>query len=415
MLLTAVTLAHLWLGSELVEHRFGFGAGAPAIPRIEVAYVRELTLAPAPPPPAPPRPAPRPARRVRATPPPASAPRGAERPQVVARAERPEVPSPAEPSPALALAETVPTLEPAPVQEAASAPMPAASTPVVPPAPMPPIASAPAPASAAAAATAAAATASAAATAAPFEWPPSTRLSYRLNGNYRGEVQGSASVEWIRVGLRYQVHMEALVGPSFAPLLARRVSSEGELGENGLTPQRFQGEQRFAFKSRRWAMRFDATQVHLPNGRDVPTMAGVQDEASWFVQLTWIFMTQPQLLRVGRTVAMPLALPRRVELWHYDVIDAQTLTLPFGDVPTLHVKPRRVARPGGDMTAELWFAPGLQYLPVRILIRQDEENFVDLTLERPPQQAAAAAPPAASTREPVAVMRGQVMVQPDRP
>jgi hypothetical protein len=222
----------------------------------------------------------------------------------------------------------------------------------------------------------------------PFDWPPSTRLAYTLAGNYRGEVQGDATVEWIRVGTRYQVHLEALVGPPFAPILMRRVSSEGELGERGLTPQRFAGEQRVAFRQRRWAIQFGAERVMLPEGREAASMPGVQDEASLFVQLTWIFTTQPQLLRVGQTIEVPLALARRVEVWQYDVVGEELLRLPFAEVPTMHVKPRRVARPGGDMTAQMWFAPGLQYLPVRILIHQDAQTFVDLTLQRPPQQSA---------------------------
>jgi hypothetical protein len=66
------------------------------------------------------------------------------------------------------------------------------------------------------------------------------------------------------------------------------------------------------------------------------------------------------------------------------------LQLPFGQVATFHVKPRREAR-GADLSAEIWFAPTLQYLPVRILIRQQSDSWVDLTLERPPLQAADAA------------------------
>jgi hypothetical protein len=221
----------------------------------------------------------------------------------------------------------------------------------------------------------------------PFEWPPSTRLTYVLNGYYRGDVQGSASVEWIRVGTRYQVHMEAIVGPTFAPLLVRRVSSEGDLGDSGLTPRRFEGEQRVAFRSRRWAMTFEPERVRLPEGRDVPSVPGVQDEASLFVQLTWLFTTQPQLLQVGRTIEMPLALPRRVEPWQYDVVGEEMLQMPFAQVSAMHVKPRRIAKPGGDLTAEIWFAPGLQYLPVRILIHQDAQTYIDLTLLRAPQQA----------------------------
>jgi hypothetical protein len=36
----------------------------------------------------------------------------------------------------------------------------------------------------------------------------------------------------------------------------------------------------------------------------------------------------------------------------------------------------------------MWFAPTLQYLPVRIRIQQDAETFVDLMLDAAPLQAA---------------------------
>jgi len=362
-LLIGVTLVHLWLGDELMEDRLGFGAGQHAMRRIEVAYVRELAVAP---PPAVATPLPRAAPRVRraaVAKAPASAPQPAPEPSAPVVAQAEPVTTPPSPAP--------PKVEPAPPPSLPSesvAPVPETA---------PPVAASPAASSAAAAASAPA-----------FDWPPSTRLTYNLNGYYRGEVQGSASVEWIRVGLRYQVHMEAVVGPPFAPLLVRRVSSEGELGDTGLTPRRFEGEQRVAFRSRRWAMSFEPDRVRLPEGREAPVTPGVQDEASLFVQLTWLFMTQPQLLQVGRTVELPLALPRRIEPWQYDVVGEEILHMPFAQVPAVHVKPRRIAKPGGDMTAEIWFAPGLQYLPVRILIHQDAQTYVDLTLLRAPQQSA---------------------------
>jgi hypothetical protein len=370
-LVVGVTLAHLWLSDELMEDRLGFGAAQQAMRRIEVSYVRELAVAP---PPAAPAAAPRPAKRPRraaVAKPPASAPQPALPPSepLLAKADSP--PAPVEPPPL----EPPPKLEPEPPVALASEP--AASAPEPAPAVAPPP-------------SAAQATAAPPAASAPtFDWPPSTRLTYGLTGYYRGDVQGSASVEWIRVGTRYQVHLEAIVGPTFAPLLVRRASSEGELGDNGLTPRRFEGEQRVAFRSRRWAMTFDPERVRLPDGREVPTALGVQDEASLFVQLTWLFTTQPSLLQVGRTIEVPLALPRRVEPWRYDVVGQETLQMPFAQVSAMHVKPRRIAKPSGDLTAEIWFAPGLQYLPVRILIHQDAQTYIDLTLQRAPQQAAA--------------------------
>jgi hypothetical protein len=367
VLLIGVTLAHLWLGDELMEDRLGFGAGAQSMRRIEVSYVRELALAPPPEAPAPtPQRVARP-RKAAVAKAPASAPKPAAESSAPLLAKAVALPAPP-------VVPELSTIEPAPPLATASEPV--ASAPDVAPAvtpPAPPVVAAVAPA---------------AASAPSFEWPPSTRLTYRLTGYYRGDVQGTASVEWIRSGLRYQVHLEAVVGPPFAPLLVRRASSEGDLGDSGLAPRRFEGEQRVAFRSRRWTMGFEPDRVRLPDGREVPAAPGVQDEASLFVQLTWLFTTQPQLLKVGRSIEVPLALPRRVEPWQYDVVGEETLQMPFADVPTMHVKPRRLAKPSGDLTAEMWFAPGLQYLPVRILIHQDAQTFIDLQLLRAPQQAA---------------------------
>jgi hypothetical protein len=128
--------------------------------------------------------------------------------------------------------------------------------------------------------------------------------------------------------------------------------------------------------------------VRLPEGREAPTLPGVQDEASLFVQLTWLFTTQPQMLQAGKSIEVPLALPRRVEVWKYDVVGQETVQTPFGEVSTMHVRPRRMEKSSRELTAQMWFAPGLQYLPVRILVQQDADTFIDLQLERPPQQAA---------------------------
>jgi hypothetical protein len=130
--------------------------------------------------------------------------------------------------------------------------------------------------------------------------------------------------------------------------------------------------------------------VQLANGRRVPRPAGVQDAVSQFVQLTWRFTLAPALLREGQVLEVPLALPRRVETWVYDVRAAETLQTPAGPVQAVRVQPRREPRPGGDLVAEMWFAPSLQYLPVRIVIRQDTETFVDLLVDRLPEQAAPA-------------------------
>ena len=246
---------------------------------------------------------------------------------------------------------------------------------------------------------AAAAPAAASAPAVAFEWPASTRLSYQLTGYYRGAVEGQAQVEWLRSGGRYQVHLDVSLGPSFAPLMSRRMSSDGELTAAGLRPRRYDELTRVAMRAPRTStIYFDDERVRLPAGTELALPAGVQDTASQFVQMTWMFTTRPELLEVGRTITIPLALPRRVDTWLYDVVARETLQTVVGPIDTLHVKPRREVGSGNELTAEMWVAPTLQYLPVRILIRQDRETHIDLLLERLPQQAGEAAPAAPARR-----------------
>ena len=371
LLALAVAVAHWWLAEWLPLARIGDGAADRMPKRIEVAYVRELTPA-APPAVAPVVVAPK-ARPRRAKPPvPAAAASAAE---VVADA-------------ASAADGVVNDLssEPAAV-DVAAAPASAASAPE---------AAASAPTAVAAAAASAPASA---ASAAAFEWPPSTRLSYRLHGNYRGEVVGAAQVEWVRQGSHYQVHLDVWIGAQAAPLVGRRMTSDGELGDAGLVPRRYDEETRALFRDlRRRTIVFDGDRVLLPNGKQLPRIAGLQDAASQFVQMTWMFTTQPQLLQVGNRIEVPLALPGNVDMWAYDVIEKVSLPTPFGPIETYHMRPKRERPLNRELVADVWFAPTLQYLPIRLLIRQDESTYVDMMIERLPEQAVAAPAEASAPR-----------------
>ena len=222
----------------------------------------------------------------------------------------------------------------------------------------------------------------------PFDWPASTRVTFLLTGNYRGEVSGNAQVEWVRVGSRYQVNLDFLIGPEFAPIIARRMRSEGDLTADGLTPNRYDEDTQVVFRDRRRAsVVFEPDAVVLANGDRRERWRGVQDTASQFVQLTYLFTTRPELLKVGNAVEVPLALPRSVDRWIYDVIDEAVIESPFGPLSTFHLKPRRVRKMTSELSAEIWVAPQLRYLPVRIRIDQDPQTYVDLVIARKPELA----------------------------
>ncbi len=370
LLVLAVTAVHLWLVQAAVPDSLGLGNGAAGLQRIDVAFVRDLTQT------APPTSAPSPAPARTATPPLPPAPAASSPAQAQALALALATP----PEPPAVVTRPEPRIEAPLAVPAAEAPLPNTPTALTEPQPALTTATTTTPAPAEVAAPAPQTT---------FEWPPSTRLSYTVTGNYRGPIDGQARVEWLRQGNRYQVFMDIGIGPSFAPLLSRRVSSEGEVTPSGLQPSRYDETTRALLATpRRLAVELGADRIRLANGTEQARPAGVQDSASQFVQLTWLFTTQPDLLQTGRSVDIPLALPRAVQVWTYDVVGPETLDTPAGRVDTLHVKPRREAKAGGDLTAEMWVAPSLQYLPVRIVIRQDAQNYLDLLIERLPQQAA---------------------------
>ncbi len=364
-LAVAVSGAHLWLARDLWPPQAGPGSRREPPQRIAVAFVRDL--------------APTAPRAVAARPAPA-----------LRRLPALKAPPKAAPLSAASAASAPDTLAALPELGSIAALDPAAVASLDAP---PPHADRSAASSAVAAASAAAAAASSAATASAVgpEWPPSTRLRYRLTGNYRGPVEGQATVEWLRQGAHYQVFMDLEIGPFFAPLMARHVSSDGEITAQGLRPARYDEETRVLFaQPRRVSVQLGNDEVSFGGGLPVPRPAGVQDSASQFVQLTWLFTVQPALLQPGRLISFPLALHRSVEPWTYRVMAPETLDTPAGAVATMHLMPTREPEPGRTLTAEVWIAPTLQYLPVRILIHQDAQTFIDLAIDRLPQQAAPA-------------------------
>ena len=350
-----VLALHAGVGSLVADRMADFSLAANMPARIEVAYVRDME------PVAPPAVA-----AVAAAPTPTRAARTAAPARPAASAAEPApVPMPVEEPPVAA--EPTPPIQAEVPQERPLPPV-LLAEPVLP---------------------ASAVSAPDSGTGSSFVWPGSTRLSYGLTGNFRGEIHGNAQVEWVRVGSRYQVHLDVIVGLPIAPLITRRMSSEGDITAEGLAPQRYDEDTKMMFRDRRrLTMRFEPGAVVMANGQRQETLPGVQDTASQFVQLSYLFSVKPELLVVGGAVEVPLALARKVDRWTYDVTAQEPLSTPFGAVDTFHLKPRRAAPTGNELTAEIWIAPSLQYLPARIRIRQDADTYIDLLIERKPQLAA---------------------------
>lgn len=366
-LVALVVLAHAWITHGVMAHMQALGGDDTSqIKRMDVDLVAEMELTEPPVAVAPPPPPPAPMVEVaKPAPTPASA------------ASKPKVePAKAASSPPAASSASQ-AAEPAspPASEAATA-VAAASSPSAPEAANPLVAET-------------------AASGPAFEWPQATRVTFKVEGYIRGPIYGNAQVEWVRQDMRYQVHIDASLGPSFAPLGSRRWTSEGVITERGLAPQKFESIDKLLIKSATpKVVTFEETEVVLPNGDRVSKLPGVQDAASHYIQLAYQFILNPTQLKVGSTVELPVAHTKRQEPVIYDILAEETLDTPLGKIDTFKLKPRKLTGQKDDILAEIWIAPGLQYLPIRMLVRQGEQNFLDMQMDRRPQQTSAAAPAA---------------------
>lgn len=204
-------------------------------------------------------------------------------------------------------------------------------------------------------------------------WPRSTRLNYQLKGYYRGDFFGHARVQWQRSAQRYQAQIQVTVGL----LLDMRMTSQGRITATRLWPEAYEEDRR----GKKRGARFGDQMVTLDNGSTLNRPSHLQDTASQFVQLAQDFATKRQPLQVGAVVPVTLGRPGGIDEWLYDVVALETVATPRGDLAAYHLKPRPLTDPRGTVSAEIWFAPALQHLPVRIRLTLNPETWLDLTLD----------------------------------
>lgn len=146
-----------------------------------------------------------------------------------------------------------------------------------------------------------------------------------------------------------------------------RLVSSGELVASGLRPLHFEGG-RGATDRRRVQAEFDwqAGQLALSHGGRNEVMAlppNTQDRLSAMYQ----FMFQAPARR--QSVELAMTNGRKLSVQRYTVNPGVEIETPLGRMKTLHlVKQHGPAEDG----AEIWLAPQHHYLPVRMLIQEDD-------------------------------------------
>lgn len=204
--------------------------------------------------------------------------------------------------------------------------------------------------------------------------PGSVRLKYELSGQARGfPYSAEAQISWQQDGQRYEA---ALVLSGLLLMSPRTSTSVGEIGPLGVAPRRFsdrmRGEQATHFQPEQNRI------VFSNNAPEAPWQAGVQDRLSVFFQLASMLAGDPARFVTGAQVQLPAAAGREVDHWTFTVTGTPTLSLPAGEQATVAL--RREPRRPHDQAVDIWFAPALGYLPVRIRIAQGNGDVLDQKL-----------------------------------
>jgi hypothetical protein len=204
-------------------------------------------------------------------------------------------------------------------------------------------------------------------------FPQPVHLVYDGKGEEKGFLKYSAGGElwWLPEGTHYNAKLEI----TFLLARLRTWTSKGDLTEAGLQPLRFGDKPRGAeqashFQRDKGIISFSA------NNPDVPLQAGAQDKLSALLQLSSLVAGAPTRYSAGSTISFQAADAHRAELWDFKVGAAESLDLPGGAITGIKFSKEPTVE--FDQRIEVWLAPDMAYLPVRLRITEANNAFVDL-------------------------------------
>jgi hypothetical protein len=188
------------------------------------------------------------------------------------------------------------------------------------------------------------------------------------NGNTN---QGRAEMRWQQDGEKYALSLSA----SLLMLEALTWKSTGAMSPQGLLPERFSDKR---LRKSEVAAHFDRVQNKIIFSANTPNallQAGAQDRISVILQLSGLLMADPARYPPGAIIPLQMVDATEAEMWVFSVNEPETLNLEGGSQIALRLT--RNPRKEFDRKLELWFAPALGYLPVRLRQTQTNGDYFD--------------------------------------
>lgn len=205
-----------------------------------------------------------------------------------------------------------------------------------------------------------------------FTFPASVRLSYDVDGKISSPYSAEAELSWLREGEKYT---SQLAVRKFG-LNLQVWTSKGALTVRGLEPMRFDGKR---LRSDGVSALFapDQGKVTFSAGTpDAPLQAGAQDQLSVFMQLASLLAGDPTRWTQGKSVSFQAIGDRYAENWTFTIAGQETIKVPGGELSATRLTHEPTAERSQKL--ELWYAPSLGFIPIRIRITEGNSDYLDL-------------------------------------
>ncbi|MBI3230448.1 MAG: DUF3108 domain-containing protein [Burkholderiales bacterium] len=203
------------------------------------------------------------------------------------------------------------------------------------------------------------------------------------------------------------MHTETELPLFFVKINLANIDSRGNFDEAGVAPVIYQEKIRNRSLTNTHFNHFrpnapihptnDNTISFSSNSKTFRRVNGAQDRISILWQLAGIARAAPASIMPGTDFTITVAGSRDVDVWHIKVLGMEELRVNGKHYQAWHLQ--RLARPGSyESTLDIWLAPAIEWMPVRILSTENNGETRDLSLTKinikpaPPPPAVVATP-----------------------
>ncbi len=210
---------------------------------------------------------------------------------------------------------------------------------------------------------------------------PPHKLSLSYDVSYNGIVAAELTEVLEHDGKRFSLSSEGR-GKGIGALLYRGAAKRwcrGEITSAGLRPLEYRdqrGDHPVTVARFDWAGK-TLTQEHDGKNETTNMVPALHDRLSFLYDFA--FQSTPDL-KPGREIKVTLTDGRGLTRFQYQVAGREMLQTPAGELETVRLVKQRENQ--DDKATEIWFASGRDYLPVRILVVENDGVRIDQVLTR---------------------------------